>query len=56
MSIVSADLSESTVEEIESYMDENDINRSEAVRQLVRGGLEAEADDGGLASALGIGR
>jgi metal-responsive CopG/Arc/MetJ family transcriptional regulator len=54
MSIVSADLSDSTVDEIEKYMDENDINRSEAVRQLLRAGIEAETGTSGLTSALGI--
>jgi hypothetical protein len=52
--IVAAQVDEELYEELVRYKESNDLNKSETIRQLVRAGLDAEAESGGLASALGI--
>jgi hypothetical protein len=52
--IVAAEVDDDLHDDLKRYKDTHGLNQSEAIRQLVRAGLDAEAESGGLASALGI--
>ena len=43
-----------TSEEVEEYIEENQISQAEAIRRLVETGLEVERDDGDILDTRGM--